>query len=484
MKKFLSAAIIMVFIFSSCPTTESPGQNDGDFTITFDVNKPEYNTGTVVNPPAEITVGKGAEAPRPANPSLVGYTFGGWYTDYECTASFDFANTRVTKSYTLYAKWTPVKYNVVYNRNAPAGVTVAGTMASTEHIYDVPMALRENAYTNIANFIFKGWNTGANGSGTGYADRENVKNLSSTADATVTLFAVWELWQSSIFFTVTFNSNGGTPVDPIQVREFETAEMPENPVNPPKIFAGWYREAELENLFNFNTPVTGEITLWAKWEDAAGNWSTDTVADTTNQPALGLPAESGYFEGKSRTDVIKVSMSGGTTENNVTQDPMRVFDTDTSRNWSINANIINMNPSPDGVIPGYIAVDLMESKMINWITLNFNAQSNADRFKNMYFAITNDDAKWAALKNNPSHTSTDAELATPFSEIIGVDTGWSVFWSNPGPEKMQQNNRINLTTPGIGRYVILIGEIDRTQSRGAIQINYLQYAYVAPETTE
>ena len=32
------------------------------------------------------------------------------------------------------------------------------------------------------------------------------------------------------------------------------------------IFAGWYEEEELEHEFDFNNPITNNITIYAKWE--------------------------------------------------------------------------------------------------------------------------------------------------------------------------------------------------------------------------
>ena len=49
----------------------------------------------------------GEKATEPTAPSAIGYDFGGWYTDEECTAGneFDF-NTSITAATPLYAKWT------------------------------------------------------------------------------------------------------------------------------------------------------------------------------------------------------------------------------------------------------------------------------------------------------------------------------------------------------------------------------------------
>ncbi len=53
----------------------------------------------------EIVAGDKVE--RPADPTLSGYTFGGWYTDDTYTVAYDF-DTPVTEDLWLYAKWEPV----------------------------------------------------------------------------------------------------------------------------------------------------------------------------------------------------------------------------------------------------------------------------------------------------------------------------------------------------------------------------------------
>ncbi|MBE7090155.1 MAG: hypothetical protein E7362_05065, partial [Clostridiales bacterium] len=68
-------------------------------------------------------------------------------------------------------------------------------------------------------------------------------------------------------YTVTFDSNGGSAVDAQPVIEGSVATMPTAPTKAADAeytytFAGW----QLNGVdYNFNTPVTGDITLTAKW---------------------------------------------------------------------------------------------------------------------------------------------------------------------------------------------------------------------------
>lgn len=53
----------------------------------------------------------------PANPSKTGYTFGGWYKNYNCTIPWTFSLDTVNSNVTLYAKWVPNVYSVTFETN-------------------------------------------------------------------------------------------------------------------------------------------------------------------------------------------------------------------------------------------------------------------------------------------------------------------------------------------------------------------------------
>ncbi|MCD7841961.1 MAG: InlB B-repeat-containing protein [Lachnospiraceae bacterium] len=97
-------------------------------------------------------------------------------------------------------------YTIQYAANAPAGASVTGVMAATGHMYGNATVyegasaaeagygdtgLRPNVYV-CEGYLFTGWNTRADGSGTAYADCTNVLNLTEVNEGTVTLYAQWE----------------------------------------------------------------------------------------------------------------------------------------------------------------------------------------------------------------------------------------------------------------------------------------------------
>lgn len=88
------------------------------------IGEPDFSTKfvTVVltfvvnegSPIAAKNVLQGFAATKPADPTRVGYTFAGWFSDEDLTKAFDFATT-IDVATSLYAKWTVVEYTVTYN---------------------------------------------------------------------------------------------------------------------------------------------------------------------------------------------------------------------------------------------------------------------------------------------------------------------------------------------------------------------------------
>lgn len=79
------------------------------------------------------------------------------------------------------------------------------------------------------------------------------------------------------YYTVNFDSNGGSTVESQQVKEGETVQIPSDPKKEGFAFIGWYLGGEgYTACYNFSAALQEDLTLYAKWFDA-----TDT-ADSDN----------------------------------------------------------------------------------------------------------------------------------------------------------------------------------------------------------
>lgn len=68
-------------------------------------------------------------------------------------------------------------------------------------------------------------------------------------------------------FTVTFDVDGGTEVQSQQVEDGKKVTRPTNPTKEGYTFVNWYKDEALTEVFDFNTAITQNITLYAKWAE-------------------------------------------------------------------------------------------------------------------------------------------------------------------------------------------------------------------------
>lgn len=103
-------------------------------------------------------------------------------------------------------------------------------------------------------YRFDGWYYDNNGS-------EAKWNFDTdTVTRAMTLKAKWVQT-----YTVTFDTNGGSEVDPVTVDAGSTVTKPADPARSGYAFDGWYTENTYENPYDFHAAVTGSLTLYAKW---------------------------------------------------------------------------------------------------------------------------------------------------------------------------------------------------------------------------
>ena len=142
--------------------------------------------------------------------------FGGWNTEPDGTGTSYPDNYAITSDLgnaddviTLYAQWIePPHYFVHFDSNGGTG-----TMSNQEFIYDTPTEpLTTNTFTRT-NYVFRGWNTESDGSGTHYDDEEEVRNLSNIDDDIITLYAEWWKIEYSHEGDAVFNGTQSTFID-------------------------------------------------------------------------------------------------------------------------------------------------------------------------------------------------------------------------------------------------------------------------------
>lgn len=119
--------------------------------------------------------------------SRKGYRFVGWYTSKHGGTKVEAGSTMiVADNHTLYPHFEANTYTIKYNKNGGNG----GSTMDSSHTYDVDGYLTTNGFTRVG-YTFAGWNTQADGKGTSYPNTAQVKNLVSSHNGSLTLYAQW-----------------------------------------------------------------------------------------------------------------------------------------------------------------------------------------------------------------------------------------------------------------------------------------------------
>ena len=133
--------------------------------------------------------------------TATGYRFDGWYKDGEVFETTYINRHTDTKDMTLTAKWTLWTATIHYEKNAPASVSVNGSMYDDQFSYGTAKNLSKNKY--FANgYKFTGWNTKDDGTGTAYADEASFTWSGSANNENIYLYARWEKLQTPIDISV------------------------------------------------------------------------------------------------------------------------------------------------------------------------------------------------------------------------------------------------------------------------------------------
>ena len=228
-----------------------------EHTLTF-----ETNGGSAINP---ITVRHGNAVARPADPTKDKYTFIGWYADPEFTEEYDFA-TVLEADKTIYAKFeltsTPigdiyVRYDVLHIKQLPDG-TYDLANAEVEHL----SAKKDTTVTAVIKDYRATHHVNVN---------RTLSKLTGTAIQPYMgvdgkpVYTILSVYYDLDFHTLTFDTMGGSKIAPETVRHGLTVAKPKDPVNGGYIFDGWYTDKTFRHRYDFSTPLTEDITIYAKW---------------------------------------------------------------------------------------------------------------------------------------------------------------------------------------------------------------------------
>ncbi|MFP4287362.1 MAG: InlB B-repeat-containing protein, partial [Candidatus Izemoplasmataceae bacterium] len=122
--------------------------------------------------------------------------------------------------------------------------------------------------------------------------------------------------------TVSFNVDGGSIIESIDVQKGSTIIAPSDPIKANHTFEGWYSDSSFDTVFDFSTAIEEETTLYAKWEAVQNNPDEATIS----------------FNSNGGTNHPAITQEVGTTLGNL---PTPVKDGYTFQGWYTNSNLTN-----------------------------------------------------------------------------------------------------------------------------------------------
>lgn len=162
-------------------------------------------------------------------------------------------------------------YTVVVSFDTQGGSEVAPQTTTSGEPVAEPEAPTRDGYA------FTGWYTDA--------EATTAYDFTSPVNENLTLYAGWEQTPPAPAgkFTVSFDSQGGSEIPQQTVTSGETVTKPESaPTRDGYTFTGWYTDSEAKTAYDFATPVTADLTLYAGWAQQPASQSADDsgLADT------------------------------------------------------------------------------------------------------------------------------------------------------------------------------------------------------------
>ena len=235
------------------------------YTITFDTDG-----GSEIDP---ITQDYGTAVTAPADPTRIGYTFAGWTPEIP--------ETMPAENLTVKAKWTVNQYTITFDTDGGSDIAPI--------TQDYGTAVTAPADPTRTGYTFAGW----------------IPEIPATMPAeNLTVKAQWTVNT----YTITFDTDGGSAIDPITQDYGTTITAPADPTRTGYTFAGWTPEIPA-------TMPAENLTVKAKWTvnqytitydldggTAEGNPASYTVE--SGAITLAEPTKPGYtFTGWSGTDL-------------------------------------------------------------------------------------------------------------------------------------------------------------------------------------
>ena len=166
----------------------------------------------------------------------------------------------VSDGFTAKSSFTIPSFDDIYSISYDEESTTDATFTTKPLFYTWQSDITLPVPTKTG-LTFAGWYEALDEDGNGVGEKLTAIKGSERAK-NITLYATWKV----ATFTVRFDLTGAEgSVDSQTVEYQKTAAAPDKPTRTGYIFADWYTTEEFIEKYDFDTPVTQDVTLYARW---------------------------------------------------------------------------------------------------------------------------------------------------------------------------------------------------------------------------
>lgn len=240
MKKILSSILVAALLMQSiCINAVMADVTEYDTDIDNIVEENEDVTDSLIRQ-YEVTT----EAISEDSTELTTETFS---TDETETTENSEATTETdTTVVTEDSTETTTYYTIVFRSNGGSEVESITVLGGSK-VEELPVPTREG-------YVFRGW----------FKDSYTFEDEFTSDDIVNSNMRLYAAWNPII--TLTFDSNGGNAVEPVQVEAGKTTVLPSNVTKEGCTFGGWYSGRLWSEEYTDTTAAPAyDITLYAKW---------------------------------------------------------------------------------------------------------------------------------------------------------------------------------------------------------------------------
>lgn len=210
-----------------------------------------------------------------------GYVLDGWYTDENFTDRIESDRITITANTTVYAKYELKRFLISYELDGGVNNESNPSSVGVNH---------KNLLLGIPTkdgYVFDGWFTDS-------AFTQKVEDNIFEVTDNVTFWAKWRLPQD---LTISYELGGGinSPLNPTKVSELSPVITLLNPTKKYYRFVGWYTDSLYSKRIAEPFTVTGDVTLYAKWENYTVNVSYIRIASYGDVPAASYAISAGEY---------------------------------------------------------------------------------------------------------------------------------------------------------------------------------------------